>query len=148
MISLNRLFDLGSILNIELWINRKRAKKIGKYDMVDMKYKRGHGALHLINSLLEVESRTHGSRPGPKAGLPRTDPLVAECSRPKPRTQALVFSKKRVFKKIFQAISKKQKQKNKERGLQTIFSGDLRKRKIRKIFANFPRGFWLFPSKF
>ena len=30
-----------------------------------------------------------------------------ECSKPRPRTQAQVFSKKKVFKKIFQAIYKK-----------------------------------------
>ena len=53
--------------------------------------------------------------------------------------------KKKVFKKIFQAISEK---KNKKKGLQEIFSCDLQKRKTKKVFANIPRDFWRFPTTF
>ena len=85
--------------------------------------------------LPEVKSRTQGSRPRPRTqknlrprprtALPRGQ--GQECSRPRPRTQAQVFSKKRSSK---------------------IFSADLRKRKTKKVFAKFPRGFWRFPTLF
>ena len=68
-----------------------------------------------------------------KKTLPRTDPLEAKDRNARsqgqgPRTLAHAFSKKKVFK-IF-------------------FSGDLQKRKTIKVFANFPRGFWRFPTYF
>ena len=55
-------------------------------------------------------------RPRPKTALTRTDPLEAKDRSARgqgqgPRTQRQVFSKKKVFKTIFQAISKKGKQK-------------------------------------
>ena len=52
-----------------------------------------------------------------------------ECSRLKPRTKdtgASVFQKKK--------------------SLQQKFLGDLQTRKTKKVFANFPRGFWRFPT--
>ena len=44
--------------------------------------------------------------------------------------------KKRFSKKFFR----------RKKGLQNIFSGDLQKKE--EVFANFPRGFWRFPTKF
>ena len=48
----------------------------------------------------------------PRTAFPRTDPLEAKDRNARgqgqgPRTQAQVFSEKKVFKKVFQAISKK-----------------------------------------
>ena len=51
-------------------------------------------------------------RPKPRAAFPRTDTLEAKDRNARgqgPRTQAQVLSKKKVFTKIFQAISKKKK---------------------------------------
>ena len=85
----------------------------------------------------EEESRTEGSRPRPRTqktirgqsqghkknprprprtALPRTDPLEAKDRNARgqgqgPRTQKQVFSKKKVFKNFFQAISKRENQK-------------------------------------
>ena len=69
-----------------------------------------------------MESRTQGSRPRPrtqkkfeaKDSLSEDRPSRGqgqECSRPRPRTQAQVLSKKKkkVFTKIFQAISTKKR---------------------------------------
>ena len=70
--------------------------------------------------LPEVESRTQGSRPRPRTqknpkprprtAFPRTDPLEAKDRNARgqgqgPRTQAQAFSKKKIFKIFFQAIS-------------------------------------------
>ena len=49
-------------------------------------------------------------RPRPRTALPRTEPLEAKDRNARgqgqgPRTQAQVFSKKKVFKNFFQAIS-------------------------------------------
>ena len=87
-----------------------------------------------------MESRTRGSRPRPRTqkkprtrpstALPKTDPLEAKNKNTRgqgPRTQAQVFSKKKVFKFF---IRRTPKQENK------------------KIFANFLRGFWRFPTQF
>ena len=46
-------------------------------------------------------------------------------------------SLKKVFKIFFE-----------KKGLQNFFSGDLQFRGTKKVFANFPRGFWRFPTKF
>ena len=81
---------------------------------------------HAMTSKTEVESRTQGSRPRPR---PRTqkkseakDSLSEdrhsrgqgqECSRPRPRTKdtsaSVLQKKKKVFTKIFQAISTKKR---------------------------------------
>ena len=86
----------------------------------------------IVHLLPEVESRTQDSRPRPRAqknprprprtAFPRTDTLEAkdrnargqgqECSRPRPRTKdtsANALQKKKVFTKIFQAISTKKR---------------------------------------
>ena len=69
-------------------------------------------------------------RPRPRTVLPRTNLLEAKDKNARgqgqgPRTQAQVLSKKKknVFRKIFQAISKKK------------FSGDLQKPVFQKIFS-------------
>ena len=92
----------------------------------------------------DVESRTQGSRPRPRPKTQKKSEAKAkdrpsrslgqECSRPWPRTKdtsSNVFPKK-VFEKIFQAISKKkifknffQAFSNKKRLLKFFFSGDL-----------------------
>ena len=93
----------------------------------------------------EVESRTQGSRPRPKTQK-KSEAKVKdslsedrhsrgqgqECSRPRPRTLAQVLSKKKkkIFTKIFQAISKKKK----EKGLHINFSSDLHKKTFSKKF--------------
>ena len=49
-------------------------------------------------------------RPKPRTAFPRTEPLEAKDSNARGqelKTQAQMFSKKKVFKEIFQAISKK-----------------------------------------
>ena len=58
------------------------------------------------------QDQGHKKNPRPKTALPRTDPLEAKDRNARgqglePRTQAQVFSKKKVSKKFFQAISKK-----------------------------------------
>ena len=67
-------------------------------------------------------------RPRQRTALSRTGPLEAKD------TDASVFQKK-VFKNFFpRDLQKKQ-------GLQKNFSGDLQRRKTKKVIANFPRGF-------
>ena len=68
-----------------------------------------------------------------------------------PRTQTQVFSKKKVFKIFFQAISKKSLQKffSGEKGLQKIsFRRSLLEETKKKVFADFSQGFLRFPTKF
>ena len=107
----------------------------------------------LLEQLPEVESRTQGSRPRPR---PRTQKKFEakyslsedrhsrgqgqECSRPRPRTKdtstSTLQKKKKVFTKIFQAISKKYK-----KGLHKSFSGDLHKKRFPKNFSGAPQNF-------
>ena len=55
-------------------------------------------------------------------------------SRPKPRTQAQVFSEKKKLQKFFSGDLQKQSKKNKK-GFQKHFSGDLQKKNVfQKIF--------------
>ena len=75
--------------------------------------------------------------PRPRTTLPRTDSLEAKDRNARgqgqgPRAQVQVFSKKKVFKHLFQTFSKKRNlQKfssgvlNKKKGFQNNFSGDL-----------------------
>ena len=81
-----------------------------------------------------MESRTQGLRPRPRTqkkfrgqgqtlSWPRTGILEA-----KDQGHSASVLQKKVFKQFF--------------------SGDLQKRKTKKVFANFPRGFWRFPTKF
>ena len=72
---------------------------------------------------LEAKAKDTKKNPRPRTALPRTDPLEAKNKNGQgqgPRTQAQVFSKKKrkVFKKVFQAISSKKR-------LLKFFSGDL-----------------------
>ena len=103
----------------------------------------------------EVESRTQGSRPRPRPRTQKKSEAKAkakdslskdrhsrgqgqECSRPRPRTKdtsaSALQKKKKVFTKIFQAISKKKKKKKK--GLHKNFSSDLHKKTFSKKFFN------------
>ena len=78
---------------------------------------------------------------------PRTDPLEAKNQGHRRKCS----SKKKVFKNLFQAISKKRSSIifSGEKGLQNFFSGDLYLRKPKKkVFADFSQGFWRFPTKF
>ena len=98
------------------------------------------------NHRTEVESRTQGSRPRPrtqkKSEAKAKDSLCEdrhsrgqgqECSRPRPRTKdtsaSALQKKKKVFTKIFQAISKKKK-----RSSQKFFKRSLQKSVFQKIF--------------
>ena len=54
-----------------------------------------------------------------------------ECSRPRPRIQAQVFSKKKAFKNFFRQSPKK--------GLQKFFSGDRQNLTIQKIMLSLSR---------
>ena len=81
-----------------------------------------------VGYLSEVESRTQGSRPRTQKKS-ETKAKDSPSRGQGPRTQAQVFSKKK--KKIAK-----------------IFSGDLQLRKTKNVFANFPRGFWRFPTRF
>ena len=84
-------------------------------------------------------SRGHKAR-GPGQGhkkRPSTDPLEA-----KDQGHRRKCSQKKVLKIFFQAISKK-------KVFKIFFSGDLYVRKPKKkVFANFPRGFWHLSTKF
>ena len=88
-----------------------------------------------------MKSRTQGSRPRPKiqknprsrprTALPRTDPLEAKDRNARgqgqgPRTQAQVFSQKKVFKK---------------------FSGDLQQKRLPKFFFRRPTKFQQFKKR-
>ena len=84
-----------------------------------------------IMSEPEVESRTQGSRPRPRTQKnPRSRPRIAL-----PRTNILEAND--TGSSVLQ-----------KKGLQNFFSGDLQRKKTKKVFANFPRGFWRFPTKF
>ena len=85
-----------------------------------------------------MESRTQGSRPRPsthkkyeaKDSFSGTVPLVAKDRNAWGQGQG---HKRKCFQK---------------KGLQIFFSGVVQKKKAKKVFANFPRGFWRFPTKF
>ena len=92
-----------------------------------------------LNFGSEMESRTRGSRLWtqknlrPRTALPRTDPLEAKDRNAQAKAKAqdqdtgasVLQKKKRVFKKLFQAISN-----------------------TKKVFANLSRGFCGVPRKF
>ena len=96
----------------------------------------------------EVESRTQGSRPRPrtqkKSEAKAKDSLSEdrhsrglgqECSRPKPRTQAQVLSKKKKStQKFFRRSSKKKKE-----AFTKIFQAISTKKRFPKNFSNAPQ---------
>ena len=69
-----------------------------------------------------------------------------------PRTQTQVFSKKKkVFKNFFQAISKKMSSNiflSRKRSSKIFFRRSLLEETKKQVFADFPQGFWRFPTKF
>ena len=71
----------------------------------------------------KAQGQGHKQNPRPRTALPRTDPLEAKNQQ----QRCKCFPKKK-------------------KGLQTLFSGNLQKRKTAKVFANFPRGIWGFPT--
>ena len=92
-----------------------------------------------------------------------------ECSRPSPKTQAQVFSKIKWSSKFFKKDAfpvlqhrnnidlqkrktpkdlKRKRKKRKSPKEKRPPKADLQKRKTKKVFANFPRGFWCFTTKF
>ena len=87
----------------------------------------------------EVESRTQHSSPRTQKNFEAKD------------TDARVLQKKGSSKNFFRRSQKKGLQKifSGEKGLQKFFSGNLHLRKPKKkVFADFPQGFWRFPTKF
>ena len=74
-------------------------------------------------------------------------------SRPRPRTKDTDASvlKKKVFKNFFQAISKKRSSNfffRQKRSSKFFFRRSLLEETKKKVFADFPQGFWRFPKKF
>ena len=99
-----------------------------------------------------MESKTQGSRP-----RPRTQKNFKATDRPSrgqgqgPRTQTQVFLKKRSFKIFFRRSQKIRSSKiffRRKRSLENFFRQSLLEETKKKVFANFPRGFWHFPKKF
>ena len=81
-------------------------------------------------------------RPRPKTALPRTDPLEAKDRNNRdqgqgPRTQALVFSKKKVFKNVCRRSQKKRSSKK----------GDIQKRRTKRGLRRFSARFLAFSNK-
>ena len=78
-------------------------------------------------------------RPRPMTAFPRTDTLEAKDRNAQgqgPRTQAQVLSKKEVFTKIFQAISKKKK-----KVFTIIFQAISTKKRFPNNFSSAPQNF-------
>ena len=87
-----------------------RKKSCGSYSK--QRWSRGHKA--------RGQGHKKNPRPRPRTAFPRTDSLEAKDRNARgqgPRTQARVLSKKKkkVFTKIFQAISKKKKKKSSQK---------------------------------
>ena len=85
------------------------------------------------------------NRGGVEVTRPRTQ------KNPRPRTQAQVFFKKKSTKIFSGDLKNKQGLRNNfsgNKGLKFFYAGDLKLRKAKKVFANFSRGFWHFPTEF
>ena len=98
-----------------------------------------------------MESRTQGSRPRTQKNFEakaKDRPCRGQCQGP--RTQTQVFSKKKVLKIFFQAISKKGLQKffQAKNVFKNFFQAISTCENQKKVFADFPQGFWRFPTKF
>ena len=77
-------------------------------DHIGQRWSRGHKARGQGQG--QGHKKNPRPRPRPRTALPRTEPLEAKDRNARgqgqgPRTQAQVFSKKKVFKNFFQAIS-------------------------------------------
>ena len=101
------------------------------------------------NRISEVESKTQGSRP-----RPRTQKNFEAKDRPSrgqgPRTQVRVFSKKKVLKKFFQAISNKKVFKiffQAKKVFKKFFSSDFHLRKTKKGVRKFSARFLALSNK-
>ena len=99
-----------------------------------------------------MESRTQGSRP-----RTQKDFEAKAKDRPSrglgqgPRTQTQVFSKKKRSSKFFSGDLKKKVFKKffrRKRSSKIFFRRSLLEETKKKIFAEFPQGFWRFPTKF
>ena len=78
----------------------------------------------------DVESKTQGSRPWPRTQKNfKAKDRLSRGQGQGPRTQTQVFSKKKRSSKIF-------------------FGRSLLEETKKKVFADFPQGFWRFPTKF
>ena len=100
-----------------------------KFHPIQQRWSRGHKARG------QGQGHKKNPRPRPRTAFPRTDTLEAKDRSARgqgqgPRTQAQVLfkKKKKVFTKIFQAISKKKKDLHKN------FSSDLHKKTFSKKF--------------
>ena len=86
-------------------------------------------------------SRTQGSRPRPRTQKNFEDKAKNRPSRGQgqgQRTQTQVFSKKKGLQNFFSG----------EKGLQKFFfQQSLLEETKKKVFADFPQGFWRFPTK-
>ena len=99
------------------------------------RWSRGHKAL----------GQGHKKNPRPRTALLRTDPLEAKDRNGRgqgSRRPAQSSPKKKVFRKFSDDLQKK-------RSSKFFFRQSPRKGgKQKKVFANFPRGFWRFPTKY
>ena len=87
--------------------------------------------------------------------------VEAQGSRPRPRTQTNFEAKDRPSRGQGQGQRRESSPKQKQKRSSNFFSGDLRKKSLKiffrrslleetkkKVFADFPQGFWRFPTKF
>ena len=98
----------------------------------------------ISNHLSEVESRTQGSR-----ARPRTDPLEAKAKDQ--GTDASILPKKKGPQKFFLGILKKISSKiffRQKKSSKIFFRGSLLEETTKKVFPDFPQGFWCFLTKF
>ena len=103
-----------------------------------------------------MESRTQGSRPRTQKNFEAKDrPSRGQghrrkCSQKKgPQNFFSGDLKKKIFKNFFQAKKDLQKFFSGEKNLQKIFfRRSLLEETKKKEFADFPQGFWRFPTKF
>ena len=100
-----------------------------------------------------MESRTQGSRPRPKKFFEaKAKNRPSRGQRQGPRTQTQMFSKKKGLQNFFSGDLRKKGHQNffsSEKDLQKIFfRRSLLEETKKKVFADFPQGFWRFPTKF
>ena len=100
-----------------------------KFHPIQQRCSRGHKARG------QGQGHKKNPRPRPRTAFPRTDTLEAKDRNARGQGQGhkRKCSSKKVFTKIFQAISKKKKKK-KKKGLHKNFSSDLPKKTFSKKF--------------